>query len=45
MFWECVSEKKNDKENAKSYWEKALDTDPDHRQVRNMLKELNGSDL
>jgi tetratricopeptide (TPR) repeat protein len=37
--------KKNDKENAKLYWEKALDIDPDHRQVRNMLKELSDSGL
>jgi tetratricopeptide (TPR) repeat protein len=38
-------QKKNDKENAQSYCEKALDIDPDHRQARNMLKELNGSDI
>ncbi len=38
-------QKKNDKKNAQSYWEKALDIDPDHRQARNMLKELNSSDI
>lgn len=37
--------KKHDKEKAKFYWEKALDIDPDHRQVRNVLRELNSSDL
>jgi tetratricopeptide (TPR) repeat protein len=37
--------KKNDKENAKLYWEKTLDIDPGHHQVRNMLKELSNSGL
>lgn len=38
-------QKKNDKESAQSYWEKALDVDPDHREARNMLKKLNDSDI
>ncbi|MBC8555966.1 MAG: tetratricopeptide repeat protein [Candidatus Brocadiales bacterium] len=37
--------KKNDKENAQTYWEKTLDMDPDHQQARNMLKRLNDSDF
>lgn len=38
-------QKKNDSENAQSYWEKVLDVDPDHQETRNMLKKFNSSNI
>ena len=37
--------KLNDNERAKSFWEKALEIDPDLHQVRNRLQDLNDSKL